>query len=206
MESGDTPTSKNKTLQDDRLIHNDGGSRTIHTRANQYVYNMPGQSWRACWVIAGLADAQTEEASESHNFFSLFPAEIRYSIMDYYLGASTGTGHDALGIYLALRTKQIYWWEPYLYTLHAGGNRRTLELNGVVVPKEMKYPSRSYAMHIIFLKVMDLDHSRSADILHQEYDNLVALRDRILTHPRTIEITSKIIARWDHRVASQARK
>jgi predicted nucleic acid-binding Zn finger protein len=185
MEIGDARHSKNESSQDELIYH--GGPYTIHFRAGRYVYNMPKDSWMVCWVIAG----------EANDFFSGFPAEIRYIIMDHYLGISTGTCRNLLGVYLSLRTGQIYWWEPCIYMDTATTGRSTLRCNGIAVPEEIESAGKSHSVHAVYRKIMGLRPVRSVVLTRKDYDILVVLRDKVLTHPRAIEITNRMIAFWD---------
>ena len=178
----------------------DGGPRTIHTRANQYVYDMPGQSWMVCWVIAGLADPSPD--TDANTFFAGFPAEIRYTIMDAYLGASSGTGKNILGVYMSLITKNIHWWEPYIYKLDSISDFHTLVANDIYISKEIDIATKSDSLWILYNRIL-LMHISDVRFSQKKYDILVALRDRILTHPRAIEITSRMITYWDQRVSNK---
>ncbi len=168
---------------------------SIHSIAGQYIYNMPCREWLVCWVIA----------CDSCNFFSGFPAEIRHVIMDHYLGASTGTGNSILGVYLAVRTGQIYWWEPYIYMFNSIQEQHTLEENNIVVSEEIILANRSASLCLLCSKVM---RARIFDVKFylQKYDILVALRDKVLTHPQAIGLTNKMIAYWDQLRARKAQK
>ncbi len=183
--AGKVPTSKSTAPLGRTIYYREGYS--ISSYAGQYIYNMPRTSWMVCWIIAGLADKDCVS-------FSYVPAEIRYIIMDNYFGVSSGTGISTLGAYLALRTEQIYWWEPHIYSCEAGGQRITLNRSSILIPEEIIYANRSGAIYALFLRIMNLVRPPTVETSKTKvYNVLVTLRDRILTHPRAIEITSRMI-------------